>query len=230
MRAMFYALIGAALLLGACATEPEKPAASAPVGEAGKPGATPQPVKPSPPIARVEPSKPGGSSFAALKDPNNILSKRTIYFDFDRFEVKDEYRPLVEAHAKFLRENPSAKMLIQGNADEREPSQHQYSPLYSMSSRRFFAQHSSLCSLHAGFSSPRLTASIWLSRAPSRISIFFTLSERRWPRPTLYSRLPRSSALPWISIFALGFSRGNLACASTSDRYASLTSNLSKSK
>ena len=119
MRAMFYALIGAALLLGACATEPEKPAASAPVGEAGKPGATPQPVKPSPPVARVEPGKPGGSPFAALKDPNNILSRRTVYFDFDRFEVRDEYRPLVEAHAKFLRENPTAKMLIQGNADER---------------------------------------------------------------------------------------------------------------
>jgi peptidoglycan-associated lipoprotein len=119
MRAMSYALIGAALLLGACATEPEKPAASAPVGEAGKPGATPQPVKPSPPVARVEPGKPGGSPFAALKDPSNVLSRRTIYFDFDRFEVKDEYRSLVEAHAKFLRENPSAKMLIQGNADER---------------------------------------------------------------------------------------------------------------
>ena len=119
MRAMFYALIGAALLLGACATEPEKPAASAPVGEAGKPGATPQPVKPSPPVARVEPGKPGGSPFAALKDPSSILSKRTVYFDFDKFDVKPEYRPLVEAHAKFLRENPTAKMLIQGNADER---------------------------------------------------------------------------------------------------------------
>ena len=119
MPAMFYALIGAVLLLGACATEPEKPAASAPVGEPGKPGATAQPVKPSPPVARVEPGKPGGSPFAALKDPNNILSRRTVYFDFDRFEVRDEYRPLVEAHAKFLRENPSAKMLIQGNADER---------------------------------------------------------------------------------------------------------------
>jgi len=119
MRAMFYALIGAVLLLGACATEPEKPAASAPVGEPGKPSATPQPVKPSPPVARVEPGKPGGSPFAALKDPSNILSRRTVYFDFDRFEVRDEYRPLVEAHAKFLRENPSAKMLIQGNADER---------------------------------------------------------------------------------------------------------------
>ena len=33
--------------------------------------------------------------------------------------MKDEYRALVEAHAKYLRENPGAKVLIQGNADER---------------------------------------------------------------------------------------------------------------
>ena len=44
---------------------------------------------------------------------------RTIYFDFDQFDIKAEYRPIVEAHAKYLRENPGAKALIQGNADER---------------------------------------------------------------------------------------------------------------
>jgi len=64
-------------------------------------------------------STSGGIPASALKDPKNILSKRSVYFDFDKFDVKPEYRPLVEAHAKFLRENPSAKMLIQGNADER---------------------------------------------------------------------------------------------------------------
>jgi len=58
-----------------------------------------------------------GSS--ALKDPSNILSKRSIYYDFDKFEVKDEYRPMIEAHAKYLRDNPGARMLIQGNTDER---------------------------------------------------------------------------------------------------------------
>ena len=35
-----------------------------------------------------------------LRDPNNILSKRSVYFDFDSFVVKDEYRPLVEAHSR----------------------------------------------------------------------------------------------------------------------------------
>ena len=116
MRAMFYVLSAASLLaLAACATEEPKPAATAPVE--GKPGA-PQAVQ-TQPVKPVTTPKPGGSPFAALKDPANILSKRSVYFDFDKFDVKPEYRPLVEAHAKFLRDNPSAKMLIQGNADER---------------------------------------------------------------------------------------------------------------
>lgn len=54
-----------------------------------------------------------------LKDPNNILSKRSVYYDFDSFVVKDEYQPLVQAHAKYLRDNGKAKMILQGNADER---------------------------------------------------------------------------------------------------------------
>jgi peptidoglycan-associated lipoprotein len=54
-----------------------------------------------------------------LKDPNNILSKRTIFFDYDSDAVKAEYRPLVEAHAKYLLANGNAKMIVQGNSDER---------------------------------------------------------------------------------------------------------------
>ncbi len=56
---------------------------------------------------------------AALHDPNNILSKRTILFDYDSFVVKDEYRPLIEAHAKYLQANRSARLTLQGNTDER---------------------------------------------------------------------------------------------------------------
>lgn len=54
-----------------------------------------------------------------LKDPNNILSKRNIYFDFDRDTVKAEFRPMIEAHAKYLLANSNAKMILQGNTDER---------------------------------------------------------------------------------------------------------------
>jgi peptidoglycan-associated lipoprotein len=54
-----------------------------------------------------------------LKDPNNILSKRNIYFDYDSDAIKAEYRPLIEAHAKYLLANANAKMIVQGNTDER---------------------------------------------------------------------------------------------------------------
>ncbi|MDR2637091.1 MAG: peptidoglycan-associated lipoprotein Pal [Zoogloeaceae bacterium] len=56
---------------------------------------------------------------AALTDPNSILSKRSIYFALDRYDIAEEYRGLITAHARFLSENRQFKVLIQGNTDER---------------------------------------------------------------------------------------------------------------
>jgi peptidoglycan-associated lipoprotein len=71
---------------------------------------------PSATTSGVGSSSPSGNP---LKDPSSILSKRTIYFEFDRDDIRAEYVPVVEAHGKYLRENRGAKMLIQGSADER---------------------------------------------------------------------------------------------------------------
>jgi peptidoglycan-associated lipoprotein len=123
MRAIIIATLSATtfLLFAGCQTTPEDQAAAA--VEDRRPGAKPGAAKPGtvqpPKVAAVDVTKRGVDSMSALKDPGNILSKRQVFFDFDKFDVKDEYRPLVEAHAKYLRENPGAKMLIQGNADER---------------------------------------------------------------------------------------------------------------
>ncbi|GHU05498.1 peptidoglycan-associated lipoprotein [Betaproteobacteria bacterium] len=54
-----------------------------------------------------------------LTDPKSILSRRSIYFDYDKFEIKAEYRDLVAAHAKFLTSNRQFRILIQGNTDDR---------------------------------------------------------------------------------------------------------------
>ena len=62
---------------------------------------------------------PAGGTMSPLKDPKNILSKRIVYFDFDSFAVKDEFRGLVDAHAKYLQANRGARMTLQGHADER---------------------------------------------------------------------------------------------------------------
>jgi peptidoglycan-associated lipoprotein len=60
-----------------------------------------------------------GTQGNPLRDPRNVLSKRSVYFEYDSYAVKDEYKPLVEAHAKYLQTNRTARMTIQGNADER---------------------------------------------------------------------------------------------------------------
>ena len=45
--------------------------------------------------------------------------KRSVYYEFDKYDVKPEYRSLVETHARWLKANPRAKIVIEGNADER---------------------------------------------------------------------------------------------------------------
>ncbi len=69
-------------------------------------------------------TRPGGVTGSntgsnPLRDPNNILSKRAIYFEFDSFTVSDQYKAIVEAHAKYLQGNRQARVSLQGNADER---------------------------------------------------------------------------------------------------------------
>ena len=70
-------------------------------------------------VATVTAPSASGTGIAALTDPNNILSKRAVFFDYDSYVIKADARPLIEAHAKFLVQNPQMKMLVQGNADER---------------------------------------------------------------------------------------------------------------
>ena len=44
--------------------------------------------------------------------------KRSVYFEFDKYDVKPEYRSLVDANARWLKANPRARLVVEGNADE----------------------------------------------------------------------------------------------------------------
>lgn len=55
----------------------------------------------------------------SLNNPQGILSKRSIYFDFDSYIIKDEFKPVVEAHAQYLNSHKTRKIVIQGNTDDR---------------------------------------------------------------------------------------------------------------
>lgn len=100
------------VLLAACATTkeevqpvPETQAQRAPVTQ---PAAEPMPA----------PAQQGFQG-SPLDDPNSLLSKRVIYFDFDRAEIKPEYRQLIQAHAEYLTANSGTRVVLEGHTDER---------------------------------------------------------------------------------------------------------------
>ncbi|MEO8767482.1 MAG: peptidoglycan-associated lipoprotein Pal [Nitrosospira sp.] len=96
-------------LLSACASKSTQPTAEV---EDKSIGSSSRSTEGSPTTGAVPNLNP-------LTDPNSVLSKRSVYFDFDSYVVKDEYRSLVQAHAQYLRDNGNARVLLQGNADER---------------------------------------------------------------------------------------------------------------
>lgn len=110
----------AASLLAACASTPEP--TKAPVeNRTQAPAATPAPAEVKPVDLTPAPQAPVQSSGLAphLDPANKLSSERSVYFDFDQYVVKDEYRATVESHAKYLTEQRNLKIKIEGNADER---------------------------------------------------------------------------------------------------------------
>jgi len=121
MRKWIIAALVATLVVGCKSTETqdaapidEQPAVVAAAGGAGSAGGATTSAAATTPVSGTA----DGLS-PALKDPRNILSKRIVYFDYDSFAVKDEFRPIVEAHAKYLQANRAARVALQGHADER---------------------------------------------------------------------------------------------------------------
>ena len=71
---------------------------------------------------------PAQSTVATTDQSTKIVAPitldRVIYFDFDSYAVKDEFRPIVEAHANLLKATPSAKEVAEGHTDERGGSEY----------------------------------------------------------------------------------------------------------
>lgn len=44
---------------------------------------------------------------------NNI-----VYFDLDKYDIRSDFAQMLDAHANFLRSNPSYKVTVEGHADE----------------------------------------------------------------------------------------------------------------
>ncbi|CAG7857515.1 hypothetical protein MCAMS1_02368 [biofilm metagenome] len=54
-----------------------------------------------------------------FSDPNNPLSRSTIYFIYDSSEVQPDFIPVINAHARYLATHPNQKLTLEGHADER---------------------------------------------------------------------------------------------------------------
>lgn len=52
-------------------------------------------------------------------DTDACLRQRVVYFDLDQDSLKPEFQAIVGCHAKYLRDRPSSRMNLEGNADER---------------------------------------------------------------------------------------------------------------
>ena len=76
------------------------------------------------PVVRpVEPTsietEPLEAPQAVPENPDNAIADRTIYYPYDAYNLAEQYRPLVEAHSKFLLTHKDRKLRIEGNCDDR---------------------------------------------------------------------------------------------------------------
>lgn len=81
-------------------------------------------TRPAAPTAPAAPAAPVAESKVATVDlaaelTKAVADKRVVYFDFDSFVVKDEYAGLIDAHAKRLAQIKTARLSLEGHADER---------------------------------------------------------------------------------------------------------------
>ena len=44
---------------------------------------------------------------------------KVIYFDYDSYTVKPDYQSVVDQHARFLQSRPNARLVLEGNTDQR---------------------------------------------------------------------------------------------------------------
>lgn len=115
------AVVAAAALLAGCASS-VKLDDPAPVGTltakpvdgsaAGARPGTASGTTPQSQVASVDLTKQGGAAAASGVG-------RVVYFDFDSFVIKDEYKGVVETHAKALSAAKQRRVVVEGHADDR---------------------------------------------------------------------------------------------------------------
>jgi peptidoglycan-associated lipoprotein len=104
-------IIASAALLAAC---------SSPVKLETPPVVEKSPEAPKTNVADTRDVRPVETgSVDPLNDPKGVLAKRSVYFDYDSYVVREDGKEVVSNHSGYLTKNKGRKILIQGNTDER---------------------------------------------------------------------------------------------------------------
>jgi peptidoglycan-associated lipoprotein len=119
MNKIFWSLAVLSVLAGCASKDVQKPVD---VTE-GKPSQPPvvatKPTVPPPTITPVKPPQVTGDPLDPLNPQSMLNKQRSVFFDYDSVIIKDEFKPLVTAHARYLVANRAQKISIEGNTDER---------------------------------------------------------------------------------------------------------------
>jgi peptidoglycan-associated lipoprotein len=108
MNFMRHAAPLALVVLFGCASEPAKESAASDGGQTANRRAD----------ADASPS-PRAAASTATQALSAAPSGRSIYYEYDKSDIRSESRGLLEANARYLREHPGVKVRVEGNADER---------------------------------------------------------------------------------------------------------------
>jgi peptidoglycan-associated lipoprotein len=101
----------AAASMAACASKP-KPLPTQPTAPPAAPPATP-----TPPPGEVS-QQPTGPLPGSTQDFVINVGDR-VYFDTDRYDIRADAQPILDAQSAWLRQYPGVQVRIEGNADER---------------------------------------------------------------------------------------------------------------
>ena len=71
----------------------------------------------TPPV--TQPATTPGAYGPEDLDTHPCLRQRVVYVDFYQDALRPEFQAIVACHAKYLRDRPSSRMTLEGNADER---------------------------------------------------------------------------------------------------------------
>ena len=64
-------------------------------------------------------ASPRNAASAATRSLSAAPSERSVYYEFDKSDIRSESRSMLEANARYLREHPNVSVRVEGNSDER---------------------------------------------------------------------------------------------------------------